>query len=140
MNILPNECYSHLFYKINVKTGKKYTPVTGVFSYTYLFNHPMLINVAQTISCMFLIKFSAISRKLLTTFAFNKLSSYDGIIPGTDSKISWKLPISLPNTHTKFKHYSCSGTVFILINRWRHITWPFGPNFLPPIFFLKFAT
>ena len=100
----------------------------------------MLINVDQSISCMFLTKFSAVSRKLLKTIVFTKLSSYDMIIPGNDSKISWKVPISLPNTQTKFKHYSCSGTVLILTNRWRHVTWPRGLNFLTPIFFLIFPT
>ena len=122
MNNLPNENYSQLFYHINVKTGKKCTPVTGVFLYSHFFTQPRLINIAQSIYCMFFIKFSAISSKLLTTFVFNKLSSYDVTIPGTDSKITWKLPISLPNISTKFKHYRCSGTVFILTNSqtWVH--------------------
>ena len=75
-------------------------------------NHRRLIIIAQSISCIFLVKFAALSRKLLHTFDFNKLAWYDVTVPGNDSKITWKLPTNLPNIHTNFKLHSCSGTVF----------------------------
>ena len=52
-------------------------------------NHRRLIIIAQSISCIFLVKFAALSRKLLHTFDFNKLAWYDVTVPGNDSKITW---------------------------------------------------
>ena len=112
MNNLPNDNRSFLFYTIGVKTWKRGHQLQGSFYlYTFL-NHRRLSIIVQSISRIFLIKFDAISRKLLHTFGFNKLSWYDVTIPGSDSKISWKLADHLPNIHANFKHYSCAGTVF----------------------------
>ena len=100
-----------------VKLGKNLKSVRQLQSrfyiHTFVSGHT-LITIAQSISCIFLLIFAAISRKLLHSFVFKKLTSYDVTIPGSDSKISWKLDTYLPNIHTKLKLYGCSETVFFL--------------------------
>ena len=98
-----------------------------------LVTHHRLIITAQSICGIFLLPFAAFSRKLWQTFAFNILTSYDVTIPGKDSQITWIVATHLPNMHTDFKIYSCTGTVFFNANRkfntkfglswykWRHV-------------------
>ena len=125
MNNLPNDNRSFLFCTISVKTWKRGRQLQGSFYlYTFLNRHRLSI-IVQSISRIFLKKIDAISRKLLHTFGFNKLTSCDVTIPGSDSKIKWKLPTILPNIHTKFNVYSFSGTVFFYcINCKINSSWP----------------
>ena len=84
--------------------------------YIHIFaNHPRLLIIVQSISRIFFIKFTTINRKLLHTFGFDKLPLYAVTIPGNDSQITWKWTTIHPNIHTKFKVYSCSRTVFFLM-------------------------
>ena len=100
MNSLQNDNCSFLFCTIDVKTGKIGANYWGVFTCMPVFNSRKMFTIVQSIPCIFFIKFDSISRKLLHTFVFNKLSSYDVTIPGSESKITWKLPTILPNIHT----------------------------------------
>ena len=68
-----------------VKLGKSMKSVRQLlrrfYIHTFVSSHT-LITIAQSISCIFLLTFAPISRKLLHTFVFNKLTSYDVTIPG----------------------------------------------------------
>ena len=100
-----------VFLKNIVKTVKsvcQYALQRRLSLHTFVNRH-RLFTIVQSICCIFLIQFSATSRKLLHTFGFNTLHSFDVTISGSDSKITWKLPTPLLNIHTKYKLFNPLG-------------------------------
>ena len=101
-----------LLAKNNVKTLKRIRQSQMGFYIHTLATHLRLFIIVQSIYPMFFVTFTTPNRKLLYTFVFDKMPSYDVTIPGSDSEITWKLPTNLLHIHTKYKVYSCRGTVF----------------------------
>ena len=99
---MPNRIFHQHVFNIIVITGKMYTSYKGMYGIHTVHSRHILIHIARSIPCVFLVQFGESSRDISLTFVFRTTVSHGVIIPGNYSEIHWRMAIDLVMSHAKF--------------------------------------
>ena len=99
---MPNRIFYQPVFNIIVITGKMYTSYKGMYGMHTAHSRHILIHIARSIPCVFLVQFGESSRDISLTFVFRTTVSYGVIIPGNYSEIHWRMAIDLVMPQAKF--------------------------------------
>ena len=99
---MPNRIFHEHVFTIIVITGKMYTSYKGMYGMYTAHSRHILIHIARSIPCVFLVQFGESSRDISLTFVFRTTVSYGVIIPGNYSEIHWRMAIDLVMSQAKF--------------------------------------
>ena len=86
-NIIQNNKSTPILFNINVGTGKLYTSYRQICGIHSALSGSVLIFIAQSTTCVILVKFEQINHELLCTFVFKRTVIYGFNIPGNYSEI-----------------------------------------------------
>ena len=99
---MPNRIFYKPVFNIIVITGEMYTSYKGMSGMHTASSRHILIHIARSIACVFLVQFGESSRDISLTFVFRTTVSYGVIIPGNYSEIHWRMAIDLVMPQAKF--------------------------------------
>ena len=99
---MPNSIFYKPVFNIIVITGEMYTSYTGMSAMHTARSRHILIHIARSIPCVFLVQFGESSRDISLTFVFRTTVSYSIIIPGNYSEIYWRMAIDLVMPQAKY--------------------------------------
>ena len=110
---MPNSIFYQPLFNIIVITGKMYTSYKGMYGMHTAYSGYILIHIAQSIPCVFLVQFDQINHELLCTFVLKTTVSYGVIIPGNYSEIQSWVAIDVTRPEIKFHVDSISITMVL---------------------------
>ena len=99
---MPNRIFHQHVFNIIVITGKMYTSYKGMYDMHTAHSRHILIHIARSIPCVFLVQFGESSRDISLTFVFRTIVSYGVIVPGNYSEIHWCMAIDLVMPQAKY--------------------------------------